>query len=128
MLATPKIYAKNLLRLVSDLDGKETKERVKKFKRFLQKQGKIKIASLILRELKKEFEKKEGELAEVFSAKDLSVSEKEKIKKVLRKKGFQPQFKKDSRLIGGIALFLKNEFLIEGTLRKRLSKIIGHLK
>ena len=117
--------------MVESFDGfseKEATERVKSLKILLQKRGDFKQLSKILYEFTRAWKERKGPVAEVVSTEPLSGKVRESMEKSLKKKGYIMEERIDSSVIGGIALYLGRDFLIDGTIRgklKRISKIIN---
>ena len=122
-------YAKALASVLEKAESKSEAEKIaKRFKHLLYKRGMVKKSGQILQEFSRILKEKDGREAVVVSALKLESKTKNKIEKNLAEKGYRMEEKVDPSLIGGIALILGNEYLIDGTLKgklKRLEKIIN---
>ena len=113
-----RAYAQALREALEKADTKETKQRIGRFVTLLKKQGDLKIAGEILLELQSQ--EKEGVV--LVSARPLSKQAKEHIEEFLKERVKE---KVDPAVVGGVALFINNELLIDGTVKKKLEKIFS---
>ena len=116
------------LALVSALEKSnetEAKKKANKFKQIAYKWGATKQTGEILREFGKAWKRKDGEIATVVSATPLSEGTKSKIKKKLKNKKYLIEEEVDPSIIGGVALYLGNEYLIDATLKGKLKRLLN---
>lgn len=112
--------------LVGALDGKTESEAaliVERFNTLLKKRGDLKIAGRILQAFKKLWAQKDGKVALVVGTQKLTDESKNKIKVSLEKKGFVVKGKSDQAILGGIAVFIGDDFLIDGTIRNKIKRL-----
>lgn len=112
--------------LVEALEGKTQKEAegiVKRLKMLLKKRGDLRLIYQVEKEFIKMEAEKEGVPAEVVAASALSDQTRKEMEQSLEKKGFTIRERVEPDLIGGIAIFLGKEQLIDGTIRGRLNRI-----
>lgn len=120
------VYARALLETFKQVPEKEWKGVALRFKRLLKKRGDLKLASSILQEFGKLWESREGTVARVVTAKEPSAAGA--VEKALEERGYQVKREADMRLIGGVAVFLGNEYLADNSVRGRLRKLQAMLK
>ncbi len=113
--------------LAKTQSGKEVQERIVRFKEILKKRGDLKIAGRVMQEFSKAWKAAQGTQAVLVSAKRSTNGAKEKISSLLEKKGFHVQEEIRPEVIGGLAILLGAEFLIDGTLRAKLDKMWSSL-
>ncbi|MBI2098735.1 MAG: F0F1 ATP synthase subunit delta [Candidatus Wildermuthbacteria bacterium] len=128
-----KTYAKVLVETLEDASESEAKKKVQRFKLMLQKRGDAKYASEILREFAKAWKERKGPIATVVSAESLAPAVRKEMEQSLAKsaiggsasggKKYVVEEKVDKSVIGGIAVLLGNNFLIDGTIRGKLKRI-----
>ncbi|MEK7542088.1 MAG: F0F1 ATP synthase subunit delta [Patescibacteria group bacterium] len=123
-----KIYARVLLEVLEGQSRKEIRLLSSRFKELLKKRGDLKYLAQILREFKALEEEKKGKLGEVVTANPLSGVVKSQVQKVLEDKGYQMKERVEPSVIGGQAIFLGKEYLIDGTIRGRLQRIAKLLR
>lgn len=121
--AKAKIYARVLINSLEGATESKRKNVMGRFTKLLQKRGDLRKLSAILREADKLWQDKKGKLAQVVSAQGLSPEERTDVESFLRKKGYRMEEEADPLVIGGIALVLNNEFVIDGTIRGKLKRI-----
>ena len=123
-----KTYAEVMVESFDGLSEKEAAKRVQRLKTLLSKRGDFKQLSKILQEFSRAWKERKGQIAEVVTAEPLSSKARESMEESLKEKGYIMEERIDSSVIGGIALYLGRDFLIDGTIRgklKRISKIIN---
>lgn len=123
---------KNIRRYVRALLGslneaatrKEAAAMLSNFFLLVKRRGDTKFLRAILIEVQKEYEAKGKKPAEVQSAAPLSSASQKKALSLLKLKGFNaPTWRVNPQLLGGSALFLGNECLMDGTLREKLHRM-----
>ncbi len=124
--------SKKIRRYVKALVGSLLKARTRKeaaamlgnFFLLVKRRGDTKFLRAILREAKSEYETKGGKVAELVSAAPLSPAARKKTLSLLKPKGFGAVVARvNPELLGGSALFLGNEYLMDGTLREKLYRM-----
>jgi len=123
MSSKAKIYAQVMVESFDGLSEKETVKRVKSLKILLQKRGDFKQLSKILQEFSRAWKERKGRVAEVVSAESLSSKARVKMEKSLKKKGYIMEERIDPTVIGGTALYLGRDYVIDGTVRGKLKRI-----
>ena len=123
MQSRAKIYAAVMVESFDGLSEKETVKRVKRLKILLQKRGDFKQLSKILYEFTRAWKERKGQVAEVVTAETLSSKARESMEKSLKKKGFIIEERIDPSVIGGTALYLGRDYVIDGTVRAKLKRI-----
>ena len=118
-----KIYARVLFEVLEGQSEKEIRLLSSRFKELLKKRGDLKYLAQILREFKTLEEEKDGKSGEVIIANSLSGDVKSQLQKSLEDKGYQMKERVEPAVIGGQAIFLGKEYLIDGTIRGRLQRI-----
>lgn len=123
---------KNIRRYVKALVGSLTKAKTKKeatgmlsnFFALVKRRGDTKFLRTILVEVQSEYETRGGKRAEMVSANPLSLATRKKALSILKPKGFRTlRVRVNPQLLGGSALFLGNEYLMDGTLREKLYRM-----
>lgn len=128
MQSKAKIYAQIMVESFDKLSESEARERVRMLKVLLLKRGDFKHLSRILQEFSRAWKERKGRVAEAVSAEALSHKAKEKMEKSLKKRGYIMEERVDPQVIGGTALYLGRDYVIDGTVRgklKRISKIVN---
>lgn len=128
MQGKAKTYAQVMVESLDGVSEKETAARVKNLKVLLQKRGDFKQLSKILQEFSRAWKERKGQIAEVVSAEPLSSKVRESMTESLKKKGYIMEERIDPSVIGGTALYLGRDYMIDGTIRgklKRISKIVN---
>ncbi len=124
--------SKNIRRYVRALAGslneaatrKEATAMLDNFFLLVKRRGDTKFLMTCLIEAQKEYKAKGKKLAEVVSAAPLSSVSQKKALSLLKLKGFgTPIWRVNPQLLGGSALFLGNEYLMDGTLREKLHRM-----
>ena len=108
---------------------KEAEKKVKALKHLLYKRGDFKQISKILQEFSKAWKERKGKTATVVTAVPLSAKTKADMTESLKKRGYVLEERVDSAIIGGTALFLGSDYIIDGTIKgklQRLSKLLQH--
>jgi len=123
MQSKAKTYAQVMVESLDGLSEKETAKRVKNLKILLQKRGDFKQLSKILQEFSRAWKERKGKIAEVVTAEPLSSKVRESMEKSLKKKGYIMEERIDPSVIGGTALYLGRDYMIDGTVRGKLKRI-----
>lgn len=127
-----QVRSKNTRRYVRALAGslmkaktsKEASSMLDNFFSLVKRRGDTKFLRAILIEVQKEYEAKGRKVAEMVSAAPLSSTSQKKALSLLKLKGFNaPTWHVNPELLGGSALFLGNERLMDGTLREKLHRM-----
>ena len=118
-----KTFAQAMVAAFDGLSEKEAEKRVGNWKRLLYKRGASKQVSKILQEFARAWKERKGQIATVLAAEPLSEKAKKQFDQSLSKKQYQVEEKVDPGVIGGVALFLGNDFMIDGTIRGKLKRI-----
>lgn len=114
------MYAKALLDTLEGKSEKEQKDIAQRLKQLLKKRGDLRLLSAILKEVES---LQQGNSAQVVTAFKLSEQRRNMVKKYLEQKGFSMKEKVDARVLGGIAVYLGKEYMIDGTVRGKLQKL-----
>tara|TARA_Y100000310_G_scaffold335775_1_gene418654 strand:+ start:3039 stop:3434 length:396 start_codon:yes stop_codon:yes gene_type:complete len=127
MTKKTRIYARALVAALKDVEGKEMQARIARFKEVLKKRGDLKLVSAVIREFQRLWEQREGKISRVVVANPEAGGGLKKTKEMLQKKGYQSTQEVQEDLIGGLAVFLGSEYLIDNTIRGRLQKLQEYL-
>lgn len=122
------MYAKALVQSLDGAPEKEQREIVVRFKSLLKKRGDLCHLSLVLQEFTKLWEERKGKIARVISATELPMSLAFEMKSILKKKGYQAREEQQKSLIGGVAVFFGNEYVIDNSVQGKLQKLKAQLK
>ena len=123
MAKKTSLYARALVESLKDAPLKEQKEKIMRFKNLLKKRGDLRLQSAILGEFVKLWEKRDGKIATVISAKEAPDSFIHSITKTLKKEGYIVKEEENEALIGGFAVFLSNEYLVDNSIKGKLHKL-----
>ena len=123
MQSKMRIYAKVLYEVLKGVSLSEQKKRIQVFKGILKKRGDMKISHGILQEFGRLEKEQKGKIGQVVSARALAPSVKTALASKLKSMKFVLQPRIESSVIGGVALFLGKEFLIDNTMLARLRKL-----
>lgn len=126
--AKVKIYAKALFGAFEKKSEKESEQIARRFKGILKKRGDLKLANQIMRELERLWQEREGKPGKVVAAAPLPENLRQKMKASLATKGYVMQEQIEPAVIGGTAVFLGNDYLIDGTMRGRLRKLYSSIR
>ncbi|HCM36781.1 MAG TPA: hypothetical protein DIS53_02545 [Candidatus Wildermuthbacteria bacterium] len=118
-----RTYADVMVQLFDGLSETEAREKVKRLKLVLRKRGDAKRISEILREFARAWKQRKGPIARVVSAEPLLKETRMHMEQSLAKKNYVMEEKVDPAVIGGVALFLGNEYVVDGTARGKLQRI-----
>jgi F0F1-type ATP synthase delta subunit len=123
MQSKVRIYARVLHEVLKGASLTEQKKRIRALKGILKKRGDIKISHGILQEFWRLEQEQKGKTGKVVSARQLSPSVKAAFVSKLKPMKFTLEDRIDPSVIGGVALFLGNDFLIDNTILARLRKV-----
>ena len=123
MAKKTSLYARALVESLKDASANEQKKRIMRFKNLLKKRGDLRLLSAILGEFSKLWGKRDGKIAKVISAQKSSASFLDLVKKTLKKEGYVIKDEVHADLIGGAAVFLSNEYLIDNSIKGKLHKL-----
>lgn len=123
MQSKARIYAKVLHEVLKRVSLSEQKKRIRVFKEILKKRGDMKVSHGILQEFHRLQKEQKGKIGEVVSSRRLASSLKTLFASKLKSMQFVLQDRVDPAVIGGVAVFLGKEFLIDNTIRGRLRKL-----
>ena len=123
MQSKVRIYAKVLHEALKGVSLAEQKKRIHTFKEILKKRGDVKISHSILQAFLSLQKEQKGKIGEVVAARQLTPSLKTTFSAILKPIKFVLQDRVDPAVIGGVALFLGKEFLIDNTILARLRKL-----
>ena len=123
MQSKVRIYAKVLYEALKGVSLSEQKKRIQVFREILKKRGDMKISHGILQEFGRLEKEQKGKIGQVVSARALAPSVKAALASKLKSMKFVLQPRIEPSVIGGVALFLGKEFLIDNTILARLRKL-----
>ena len=127
MQSKARTYAALMVQALDGVSEKEAQQKIQRLKKLLYKRGDFKHVSAILQEFAWAWRERKGKIATVVSAEPLAVSTKKHMEQSLQKKGYIAEEKVDASVIGGMALFLGNDYVIDSTVKgklQRLSKLL----
>ena len=128
MTKKASLYARALVQSLEGASEQKQKEIISRFKSLLKKRGDLRHLSSVFQEFEKLWEERDGKIARVVSHAGLSVSFAGLIKGALKEKGYQIKEEQDKSLIGGVAVFLGNEYLFDNTVKGKLQKLKAVLR
>ena len=123
MQSKPRIYARVLHEALRGVSLGEQKKRIQIFKEILKRRGDMKISHAILQEFGRLVKERKGKIGQVVSARALATPVKAALASKLKSIQFVLQDRIDPAVIGGVAVFLGKEFLIDNTILARLRKL-----
>lgn len=123
-----KTYASAMVKVLDGVSAKEAAKRVSILKRVLYKRGDSKHISKILQEFAKAWKERKGKTATVLSAEPLAEKTKKQFEQSLSKKRYIMEEKIDLAAIGGVALFLGSDYVIDGTIKGKLQRLARRLQ
>ncbi len=123
MQSKVRIYARVLHEALKGVSLAEQKKRIRVFKEILKRRGDIKISHGILQEFQRLEQEQKGKIGQVVSARVLAPSVKTALASKLKSMKFTLQSHIEPSVIGGVAVFLGKEFLIDNTVIARLRKL-----
>jgi F0F1-type ATP synthase delta subunit len=123
MQSKAKTYAAIMVEAFDGLSEKEAAKKVQSVKQLLYKRGDFKMLSKILYEFSRAWRERNGKTATAITAEPLSGKAQKDVRNALEKKGYVAEEKIEPNVLGGMALFLGNNFLIDGTIRGKLKRI-----
>ena len=116
--------------MVEVLDGlseKDAKKTAQNWKRLLYRRGASKQVSKILQEFARAWKERKGRIATVLSAEPLADKSKKQFEEALAKKKYVVEEKVDPGVIGGVALFLGSDYVIDATIKGKLKRLAKSL-
>ena len=128
MQSRARTYAQVMVEALDGVSEKEAEEKIKALKRLLYKRGDFKQIGKILQEFSRAWQERKGKIATVVTAMPLSDKTKTNIDRSLAKGGYVASEKIDESVIGGMALYLGSDYIIDGTIKgklQRFSKILN---
>ena len=118
-----RVFATALKEVVEKTPEKSYQEVVSRFKPLVKKRGELRHLPAILQEFKELWRERKGKVAKVVVAKPLQGSVKTLLSRSLQKKGFQYEEEVVKEAVGGVAVFLGKEYVIDNTVKAALSKL-----
>jgi len=118
-----KLYAEALRQVLESTQEKDFSNKIDNFKKLLKRSGGMKIAGRVVREFKTIWSEKDGQIAQIITASPLSKGMREQIELVLKNKGFVLKERVDPNVLGGLAIVLGKDRLIDYTIKKKLKTI-----
>ncbi|HEX9722284.1 MAG TPA: F0F1 ATP synthase subunit delta [Candidatus Paceibacterota bacterium] len=128
MQSKARTYAALMVQALDGATEKEAQQVIQRFKDLLYKRGDFKHISSILREFERAWQERNGKTATVVSAHSLAEKTKTEMAKSLEKKGYALQEKVDPAVIGGTALYLGSDYMIDSTVKGKLNRLSKLLK
>ncbi len=119
------VYAKALKEVLERASEKERKKVVARLKIVLKRRQHVRHFSSVLKEFEQLWVERKGKQARAVVARPLGRELKAKVSRELLKKGFQYNEEVQEDVLGGIALFLGKDYLIDNTVRSKLAKLHG---
>ena len=123
-----KTYAKAMVAAFEGVLEKEAKKRAQILKRVLYKRGDSKHISKILQEFARAWKERNGKVATVLTVEPLAGKTKKRFEQSLSKKRYIVEEKVDPSVIGGVALFLGSDYVIDGTIKGKLQRLARRLQ
>ncbi|MBI2642346.1 MAG: F0F1 ATP synthase subunit delta [Candidatus Wildermuthbacteria bacterium] len=119
------VYAKALKEVLERASEKERKKVVARLKIVLKRRQHVRHFSSVLKEFEQLWVERKGKQARAVVARPLGRELKAKVSRELLEKGFQYNEEVQEDVLGGIALFLGKDYLIDNTVRSKLAKLHG---
>lgn len=119
------IYAKALKEVLEKTPAKKQKEVIARLKLVLKKRQDLRHLSQVIKEFERLWLERKGKRAKAIIAKPLGSLLRGAVSRALSKQGFQYEEEIKKEIVGGIALFLGNEYLVDNTIRSKLAKLHG---
>lgn len=117
------LYARLLVEALRDVKPATVAARVVNFKKLLKRAHDLKIAGKVVKEFERLWAARDGVVAEAISARPLAASARKKLESRLKAKGYVLAERIDPRVIGGVALRLGNDVLVDGTIINKLQRL-----
>lgn len=117
------VYARLLVEALRDASPKTVAARVANFKKLLKRANDLKIAGKVVKEFERLWAARDGVVAEVITARPLGSSARKKLESRLKTKGYVLAERIDPRVIGGAALRLGADVLVDGTITNKLQRL-----
>jgi F0F1-type ATP synthase delta subunit len=127
MQGKARTYAAIMVQALDGVSEKEAIGKIRRLKALLYKRGDFKHMGKILQEFSKAWQERKGKVATVVTAEPLSDKAKKNIDASLAKGGYVSAQKVDESVIGGMALYLGNDYVIDGTIKGKLQKLARYL-
>ena len=128
MQSRAKTYARAMVQALEDVSEVQAKERIRRLKLVLRKRGDAKRIGEILHEFVRAWKERKGKIATMVGAQVLSDRTKKEMATYLEKSGYALEEQVDPVVIGGAALYLGNEFVIDATVRGKLQRLARNLR
>ncbi|MBI1971472.1 MAG: F0F1 ATP synthase subunit delta [Candidatus Wildermuthbacteria bacterium] len=122
-----RIYASVLRSVLEKTPQSKQRGVAARFVELLKRGGQLKAAGNILQEFKKLWAERRGKQARVLTALPLLKTQRDHIRRALQKKGFVMKEEVNPQLVGGTAIFLGNEYVIDNTVKGKLQKLKRYL-
>jgi len=123
MQSKVRTYAAVMVQALDGVSEKEAAQKIRRLKKLLYKRGDFKHVSAILQEFARAWRERKGKTATVISAQPLAEKTKADMARSLEKKGYVLQEKVDPNVIGGTALYLGNDYVIDSTVKGKLLRL-----
>lgn len=117
------LYARLLVEAFRDAKPAMVAARVSNFKKLLKRANDLKIAGKVVKEFERLWAAKDGTVAEVTAARPLTATARKKLESRLKSKGYVLTERIDTHVIGGVALRLGNDVLVDGTIINKLQRL-----
>ncbi len=117
------VYARLLVEALRDASPKAVAMRVANFKKMLKRANDLKIAGKVVKEFERLWAARDGVVAEVVVARPLGSAARKKLETRLKAKGYVVAERIDPRVIGGVALRLGSDVLVDGTITNKLQRL-----
>ena len=127
MALKAKVYAKVIIEAIKGKSETEARKILKAVLSSIRKRGDLNLIGDIIRECEREEKESKGPLARIITSGKISSDAHLELKKKLEEKGFQVEEEIEPNIIGGTALFLGSETLIDSTVLAKLQKIADKL-
>lgn len=117
--------------LVDALDGASNEKAsliAKRFYRILKQRRDLRLAGKILSEFDRLIEQKDGITGKVVTAQGLSEEARNEVRSVLNKGGYSLKEEVSPDVIGGMAAFLGESYLVDGTVKAKVAKMMSAMQ
>lgn len=118
-----RVYAGLLVDALRNAKGAVRHERIARFTKLLKRTGDLKIAGKVVKSFERAWARRDGEIALAVTARPLTEAARKKLAARLKAKGYVLQEKVDPKILGGVALRLGEETMVDGTIVNKLRRL-----
>lgn len=123
MPSKARIYGEVLKEVLEKTPARKRKALFQNFKNLLKKRGDLRLLSRAVQEFKTAWENRKGKKGTVIFAKIPSARARGSLIKTLKRKGFVYEQVVDPALVGGVQIFLGNDYFIDNSIKGKLQQL-----